>query len=342
MSLQISVIIPVYNCEEYLDHCIESVLNQTLRNFELILIDDGSTDSSPQICDNFAAMDDRIIVIHKENSGVSCARNEGIKAAKGEYLTFIDADDYIDSQMLEKLYQMAKDNSTDMIVSGIVMETWDNEEIKESVEFKIKNSILYSPKELLKECGNSFPLICISGPCCKLYKLETIKKENILFDINLSRGEDTCFNLDVISKIKNIFFTEDVFYHYRRWNPNSLFTKFRKDVYEILCIVNEKQLKIMIDLGCDKVAIEKFKCDYVKSLLGEIHEHFKFYEFNTKQERLELIEKIVNNQRVKECKVKYANGIKNKILVILLKMKKTKMVLKIFERYYKSTKLKDK
>ena len=98
----------------------------------------------------------------------------------------------------------------------------------------------------------------------------------------------------------------------------------------------------MIDLGCDKVTIEKFKCDYVKSLLGEIHEHFKFYEFNTEQERLELIEKIANNSRVKECKERYVKGFKNKILVILLKMKKSKMVLKIFERYYKSTKLKVK
>ena len=101
---KISVIIPVYNVEKYLAECMDSILHQTYHNLEILLIDDGSTDSSGQICDDYAAIDKRIIVIHKSNGGLSDARNEGLKYVTGEYLTFVDSDDIVEYRFLEKLY----------------------------------------------------------------------------------------------------------------------------------------------------------------------------------------------------------------------------------------------
>ena len=116
---KISVIVPVYNVEKYLRKCIESILNQTFREFELILVDDGSTDSSGKICDEYALKDSRIKVIHKENGGASSARNAGLDVAKGEYIGFVDSDDWIEMDMYGELYRLIKENNTDISVCGI-------------------------------------------------------------------------------------------------------------------------------------------------------------------------------------------------------------------------------
>lgn len=123
---KISVIIPVYNVELYLRRCLNSIVNQTYTNLEIILIDDGSTDSSPLICDEYAEKDNRIIVIHKSNEGVSAARNDGIDLATGEYLTFVDSDDYIDYEMIERLISNVQRFNADLSISGFT-ETCDDE-----------------------------------------------------------------------------------------------------------------------------------------------------------------------------------------------------------------------
>ena len=108
----ISVIVPVYNVEQYLERCINSIINQTYKNLEIILVDDGSTDSSGSICDTLYTSDNRILVIHQDNGGLSCARNTGIDHNRGKYVTFVDSDDWIDIRMIEKLYsRIIKDNS---------------------------------------------------------------------------------------------------------------------------------------------------------------------------------------------------------------------------------------
>lgn len=111
---KISVIIPVYNVEKFLRRCLDSIINQTMNDIEIILIDDGSTDNSGNICDEYAEKDDRIIVIHKENGGVSSARNKGLDIASGEYVTFVDSDDYIDNNMYEVLYRNAVEKKVDI------------------------------------------------------------------------------------------------------------------------------------------------------------------------------------------------------------------------------------
>lgn len=119
MAPELSIIVPVYNVEHYLPQCIESILNQTFTDFELILIDDGSPDRCPQICDKYAQKDRRIVVIHQENAGVSAARNAGVKIAKGKYIGFVDSDDWIEAEMYENMMQVAIQDSLDVVVCGV-------------------------------------------------------------------------------------------------------------------------------------------------------------------------------------------------------------------------------
>ena len=117
---KISVIVPVYNCKKYIKKCVDSIINQTFKDLEIILIDDGSTDESGKICDELKLKDSRIKVIHQENKGVSAARNEGVKASSGDYISFVDGDDYLSEDMYEFLYDNLKKSGADISVCGIV------------------------------------------------------------------------------------------------------------------------------------------------------------------------------------------------------------------------------
>ena len=147
MSDLISVIIPVYNVEKYIKKCLNSVINQTYKNLEIILVDDGSTDNSREICDNYARQDNRIKVIHKKNGGLSSARNEALKIATGFYIGFVDSDDYIEPDMYQVLYNLIKKNNADISMVSFYEETHD----KVLKEKNSKKLYLYENLDILKE-----------------------------------------------------------------------------------------------------------------------------------------------------------------------------------------------
>ena len=145
---KISVIVPVYNVQEYLTKCVDSILIQDFRDFELILIDDGSTDQSGLICENYLKMDGRVKVIHKENGGLSDARNVGLDCATGDFVTFIDSDDYIEYNYLERLYNESCNTDADVVICNFYR-YYDNANLKLPVIYK-KSSGLYSSHDILK------------------------------------------------------------------------------------------------------------------------------------------------------------------------------------------------
>ena len=114
---KVSIVVPIYNVEKYLEQCIDSIINQTLKEIEIILVDDGSPDNCPQICDDYVKKDSRIKVVHKTNGGLSSARNAGIEIATGDYIGFVDSDDYIELDMYEKMYNIAIENNVDFVMS---------------------------------------------------------------------------------------------------------------------------------------------------------------------------------------------------------------------------------
>lgn len=197
----ISVIVPVYNTEKYLDQCIQSVLAQTYTNWELLLIDDGSTDSSGAICDKYAAQDSRIRVFHKENGGVSSARNLGLDNAKGEWITFVDSDDWVNANLYTRLLH----DSSGLLIVGA---------------YKKASQMYILPNEkILLDKGenvlNLFMLPHFSVPWGKLYKRSILQKYNIRFDIFLSTHEDTLFVYQYMTYCDSIRMNSYVGYNYR-------------------------------------------------------------------------------------------------------------------------------
>ena len=225
----ISIIIPVYKVEKYLEKCIESVLKQTYTNLQIILVDDGSPDNCGKICDEYAKKDSRIEVIHKANGGLSDARNVGISNANGEYIQFIDADDYTANNMLEDLVNIARMYNPDVIVNGIEKINEKNESVgKISPIFDGMTDIdkfMENFAEVQKQTG-------IYGYVHnKFIRKSIIENNNLLFDKDIWLAEDLDFCLDLYKNISNIYFCKDIYYYYLQEAENSSTTSNKKHDY---------------------------------------------------------------------------------------------------------------
>lgn len=201
----ISIVIPVYNAEKYLHECLESIVNQTYNNIEIILVNDGSKDSSKEICEYFVKKYKNIKFINQKNKGVSSARNEGIKKATGEYILFVDSDDYIDKNMIELLYNAIIDTDSELSICNVYgNKSFEN--IPSIIDRKTALDLI-----LDKDKFRGYPVN-------KLYKSKYVKK--ILFNPNIRICEDLLFNCQYISMINKISIVNEYLYHYNR-NENS-------------------------------------------------------------------------------------------------------------------------
>ena len=208
----ISVIVPVYNVEEYLDRCVESILNQTYTNLEIILIDDGSTDGSERKCDEWSKRDRRIIVIHKENGGLSDARNVGIERSKGDYIAFVDSDDYIRSDMYEILLNNLKDNDAD-VSAGMPTSFSKEEDLKNVQQSEIKISY-YKENEVFQQLFNDKigETVVVWN---KLYS-KKVFRDNLRFPKGKIH-EEVFFAHRMLGNIQSIVYTTDkLYYYYKR------------------------------------------------------------------------------------------------------------------------------
>lgn len=218
MNDLISVIVPIYNVEAYLDECIESICDQTYENTEIILIDDGSTDNSGKIADNWAKKDARCTVYHKKNEGLSAARNDGIKAAKGTYLIFVDSDDLIEKNMIERLYQEAIEEKVDIVCCGVKSRTVDRDVVRiYQLDSKILNfeeyfTVMYS-NEYHKNMGLPFTVAWN-----KIYKASLFEK--IRYPVGRLH-EDYAIIHQLIYLAKKIKWINESLYIYRE-RPGSI------------------------------------------------------------------------------------------------------------------------
>lgn len=200
----ISIIVPVFNKENYLRKCLDSILNQDYQNFELIVINDGSTDSSKIICEEYAANTDKIILVHKENGGVSSARNIGLQKAKGEWITFVDGDDYISKNYLNVV--LDKEDSDFLIVD---INRVKNEKVERKLHFENEKLDLSSFLQKFKVYPNYAEL------GSKFMKRSIIENKKLSFYSNLSYGEDTLFNLKYLQHCRYIALSNHSIYFYR-------------------------------------------------------------------------------------------------------------------------------
>jgi len=207
--MDISVIIPIYNSEKELKRMLDCVVAQTFRDIEIICVDDGSTDSSGKICDDYARKDSRFKVVHQKNKGVSAARNTGLSLASGKYVSFLDSDDIIELHMLEKLFDAARDNAADLVTCDLVC---NNDHIKCNLEERI-----YHKKELFNEVlprftqGNSIAVFC---PVNKLYRRSMLLEHQISWNENISFQEDLMFTVTVFACASSMVYVKGAYYHY--------------------------------------------------------------------------------------------------------------------------------
>jgi len=207
-TVKISIIVPVYNLEKYLSRCINSLLNQTIKEIEIICINDGSTDNSLNILENFASNDDRIKVINQTNSGQSVARNNGIEKASGEYICFIDGDDWIDLDFCEKLYYAAQTTNSEIAVGGMIR----------LHRFRKKYHLKFDKELVITDNNEKFSVLDIpdkSYSCGRLYKREFLINSGLRFEPNRA-FEDAIFTPQIMIKANQIVVVPNVYYYYWR------------------------------------------------------------------------------------------------------------------------------
>ena len=229
-NFTVSIIVPVYNVEKYLHKCIDSLLSQTLPDIEIILIDDGSTDNSGNICDDYANNHKNIKVYHQKNSGPSAARNIGLQYAQGEYVGFVDSDDFISPDMYKNLYEIAKSKNIDLVTCNCNI---INKENSFWSSLKMPANKVLSKPEINCLISTSHENRILWFTCKGLYKLEIIKKNDITY-YNLNSGEDTLFNLEYLFCCNSIYHTSEAYYFYVQ-TPNSLTrSKYKPNLLEKL------------------------------------------------------------------------------------------------------------
>ncbi|MCQ2577006.1 MAG: glycosyltransferase [Treponema sp.] len=259
----ISCIVPVYKVEQLLPQCIDSILAQSFTDFELILVDDGSPDNSGKICDEYAQKDSRIVVIHKENGGVSSARNAGLDKAKGEWICFVDSDDWIEKTFFENMYKTACVNSSELVICGLKI---GKQEKYSEILCAEKDFCVKDKKEWLcvfSECRiRDDRYVALHSPCAKLYKKAII--ENNRFDTSLKYAEDYRFNLFVYDKIKSVSFLRATMYFYYN-NQDSVTRRFD--------ISSSKNHFTTVDLTYDFVMKNKLGVNVAFSYAYDVVKH---------------------------------------------------------------------
>lgn len=240
MYPKVSAIVPIYNSENYLSICLESIINQTLLDLEIILINDGSTDSSLKIAEDYARKDSRIVVINKKNGGPSTARNIGIQQSTGEFLAFIDSDDLIDKDMLATMYAKATAHNAEIVICNYKKISMDGKVLyKDSILEKEK---LFYNEDILKLIENCSQNKITWFSCRNLYKRELLIDNNIFYNEYLKIGEDPIFNLYAFFHCEKLLIIKECFYNYR-YNPTSITSSFDYHLLEKLNLNYLEKLK---------------------------------------------------------------------------------------------------
>ena len=304
----ISVIVPIFNAEKYLHRCIKRILAQDYTDYELLLIDDGSTDNSGTICDEYAIKDNRIRVFHKENGGVSSARNWGLDNAIGEYIMFVDSDDYMLPGMLEVMVSTLKAKSADLVVCGTT-ETGGG-------YWRPIADVDYSINQLKENFVSLLHTELLSPPWNKIYKKEIIGSNRFCEDISF--GEDLLFNIQYLEKCENIFLIKESPFYHEKENENSLVVKFNRNR-----LLDIEKVWIVVDRFSEDKEGLYFK--YLRDLTVYVRQLLKTKQYSWLEKKYILEEwssvALIKSLNLFNYKIHYLNW----VLLLLLKNKQWKL-----------------
>lgn len=328
----ISIIVPVYNVEKYLRECLDSLINQTYKNIEIIIVDDGSTDNSGKICDEYEKKNKNIKVIHKENEGLGFARNTGLEYVHGEYVTFVDSDDYVDNDFIEELYKNITTKNVDICKSGF-KRIDDNHNILAIRKYDIciyneeetKNTFIPRMIGSLPDKKDSIEM-CVCGA---IYKTSYILEYKIKFPSErVLISEDLFFNIDYAQNINKACTIDYVGYNYR-YNTLSLSKKYRKDRFEAsryFYLELKKRLEFFKYNDETLLRLSRILFVYIKICIAQ--EKFQISNRRYK-DSLKTISKICNDYLVQEIINSYPInklGIKQRTFLKLIKYKCIKIL----------------
>jgi len=267
MNEKISVVVPVYNVEKYLSECIDSILKQTYRNFELLLIDDGSTDSSGVICERYKNSDFRIKVIHKENEGLGLTRNVGIDNANGEFVTFIDSDDFVTCDYLESLLTLLNDNHVDTSITSYYKYHSINSQTRVNktsgiVTIKGNKSVIDFIPRLFGSLPNSIRDTFPMSATMTLFSMEIIKRYNIRFPSERQYiCEDIIFDIEYLKHSNGLAISDYAGYYYRD-SAGSLTTKYNPERFDKIKLLYKKEIELMSDMEKYDESLLRIKWQY--------------------------------------------------------------------------------
>lgn len=314
----ISVIVPIYNVENYLEKCIESIVRQTYKHLEIILVNDGSPDNSAAICEKYKNMDERIILIHKTNGGLSSARNAGLKIAKGEIIVCIDSDDWIHQDMIQVMYRNLEEYNADMSVC--------NFEIKEANGKKSGKSFTHKIEILDREQAMQYAILpekYYGFAWNKMYRKSIL--QDMLYDETIRKGEDSPFTCEYISKCQKIVYQDIPLYYYRQDTVSITRSKFNIGKMSVLDAYGGI-VKLLEDNDYSKETIDLQKVQYANQLLSLLINIIKT-DCKTYHNQINIIRDQMKQYKklyLQSChinklhKVVFACGVYSEMLIVLL------------------------
>ncbi|MGD1416410.1 glycosyltransferase family 2 protein [Bacillus stercoris] len=325
MSPLVSVVIPVYNAEKYLSTCIESVLNQTLRELEVIIVDDGSKDSSKKIIQEYASKDNRIVPIFQENQGVSIARNNALDKAKGDFIVFVDADDRVHEDAYESMLNAITHHGVDIVFSEVI---WDYED--KSKNF-IKKFSIDANQPIFRDKIKQVILVdflyngSYGGVWNKMFKKSFIEDNNLRFPPNKSLGEDWIFCLEAFTHCDSTYYIDTPYYYYRQVNDGSLMRKYNPHLFESYIESNTlERYSKRWGIYDEKIQLDLARRKCFVAVNGCIQNEFKSDCNSTIKQKMSLISKIVSHPEVQksvQIALKNENSFPKKVYLNMIKRK---------------------
>ncbi len=307
----VSIIVPVYNAQAYLHKCISSLLAQSFQDFEIILVNDGSKDESGSICDEYAAKDNRIKVIHKENGGVSTARNCGLDSAVGKYIMFCDSDDFVMQDFCAPLVSLAGEDEDCLVLAGIT-ELKDNNSTKDILcsAYAQGETATMSNKEfcdLYVKLSLDSIFLLMNMPYNKLFSRKVIEENHIRFDTSIHYNEDFIFNLQYLDKVSCVKIFNRSIYNYYLDAPGSLCKRYFADIINMFRAKEDVLKSVILDKASDK---EGARTVYYTLVFDDtnraINNTFSTSNPASEREKTRYCTKLIRHKRFKES-LKYAN-----------------------------------
>lgn len=307
VDFKISVIVPVYNAQKYLEACVESLIKQTYDNYEVILVNDGSTDQSLEICKLFEKKSEKVKIINQQNSGVSCARNKGLEQATGQYVMFVDADDWIDQEMLSQLAMKVIQTEANFVMCNFIREYSTK---SEPISSGFKSSTILEHHEIeeqlilgfieKKEKELQHILAPFRGPWGKLFDLALIRKHQLKFDNQLIIGEDFLFNLQYLKHCKKALIIEDFYYHYRS-NESSITRKYKEACWPNIYKVTLQKIEEFIkENGYNEHAKQQFSQLVIKYYLICLNNELRIENPHVLRQQIQHIKEMCHSAYVIE------------------------------------------